>query len=318
LHYSEPQARLAEQLCARSFADQVFLCNSGAEANEAAIKLARRHGAAQADARFEIITALGSFHGRTLATIAATGQEKVREGFQPVTEGFRYVPYGDIEALRAAVGAATVAVMLEPILGEGGVLPPPAGYLEAVRQLCDERGLLLIFDEVQTGVGRTGTLFAYEQSGVSPDVMTLAKGLGTGVPIGAMVATRAAGANFGPGAHGSTFGGNPLACAVALTVLDLIGEPAFLAEVRSRGAQMCERLEAIGARHGRIQTVRGAGLLVGATLDGPGQPVVDACREAGLLVNCTATSVLRFAPPLVVSADEIDRITAIVEQVLSQ
>jgi acetylornithine/N-succinyldiaminopimelate aminotransferase len=286
LHHSEPQALLAELLCTRSFADRVFLCNSGAEANEAAIKLARKYGA---DA------------GGTIATIAATGQEKVRSGFQPLPAGFRYIPYDDVEALADAITAQTIAVMLEPLQAEGGIVVPQADYLRRVRALCDRHGLLLILDEVQTGMGRLGTLFAYEQSGISPDIMTLAKGLGSGVPIGAMLASEAVARSFSVGTHGSTFGGNALTCAVAVAVMHVY---------------LRKRLEELRARQPHIREVRGNGLLVGVELDVPGAPVVEACRHDGLLINCVAERVLRLAPPLIVAQYEIDRALDIMARAL--
>ncbi len=316
LHHSEPQARLAELLCRHSFADRVFLCNSGAEANEAAIKLARKYGADYGDGRFEVLSALGSFHGRTIATIAATGQEKVRRGFQPLPDGFRYAPFDDADALAAAIQPQTIAVLIEPLQGEGGIAVPGPDYLRRVRELCDRHGLLLILDEVQTGMGRTGTLFAYEQHGVTPDIMTLAKGLGTGVPIGAMLATERVARSFTVGAHASTFGGNPLTCAAAVAVVQTLLEEDVLANCRAQGDYLRGRLRDLQRRCARIREVRGAGLLVGAELDGPGNPVVDACRTAGLLINCTAERVLRFSPPLIVSRQEVDRAMEIVEQAL--
>jgi len=318
LHHSEPQAVLAELLCRHSFADRVFLCNSGAEANEAAIKLARKYGTEFGDGRFEILTAVGSFHGRTIATITATGQEKVRSGFQPLPDGFRYVPYNDVEALEAALSPRTIAVMLEPLQAEGGIVEARPQYLRRVRDLCDQHQLLLILDEVQTGMGRMGTLFGYEQSGVTPDIMTLAKGLGTGVPIGAMVATEAVARSFGAGAHGSTFGGNALTCAVAVAVMHVLTEEGVIENCRTQGQYLRERLQKLQTRHQRMREVRGQGLLVGVELDGPGAAIVDACREAGLLINCTAEKVLRFAPPLVVARDEIDRALDIVDRALCQ
>lgn len=318
LHHSEPQAVLAELLCTHSFADRVFFCNSGAEANEAAIKLARKYGAEYGDGRFEILTALGSFHGRSIATITATGQEKVRGGFQPLPDGFRHVPYNDVEALEAAVLPRTIAVMLEPLQAEGGIVAAQPEYLRRVRELCDRHGLLLMLDEVQTGMGRLGTLFAYEQSGVTPDIMTLAKGLGTGVPIGAMVATEEVGRSFTTGSHGSTFGGNALTCAVGVVVMRVLTEEGVLQNCRVQGAYLRGRLQQLQQRHSRIREVRGQGLLIGVELDGPGAAVVDACREAGLLINCTAENVLRFSPPLIVAQYEIDRALDIVERVLGQ
>ncbi|MCS6926039.1 MAG: aspartate aminotransferase family protein, partial [Candidatus Binatia bacterium] len=222
LHHTLPQARLAELLCTHSFAEKVFFCNSGAEANEAAIKLARKFGAEKRDGRYEILTALGSFHGRTMATVSATGQEKVRQGFAPLLEGFRYVPYDDLEAMETAVSDRTIAILVEPIQGEGGVHVPRLGYLKGLRELCDRRGLLLIFDEVQVGMGRTGTLFAYEHEGVAPDIMTLAKALGGGIPIGAMLTRAEIAESFTVGSHGSTFGGNAVACAAGLAVMDTL------------------------------------------------------------------------------------------------
>ena len=318
LHHSEPQALLAELLCTHSFADRVFLCNSGAEANEAAMKLARKYGSEHGDGRFEILTALGSFHGRTIATITATGQEKVRRGFQPLPEGFRYFAYNDIDALVAAISPRTIAVMLEPLLGEGGIVVPHPEYLRRVRELCDKHDLLLILDEVQTGMGRLGTLFAYEQSGITPDIMTLAKGLGAGVPIGAMLATERLAVSFTAGAHASTFGGNPLTCAAAVAVMRVMTEEGVLANCSAQGEHLRARLRELRRRIPRIKDVRGRGLLVGAELDGPGAPVVDACREAGLLINCTMEKTLRFSPPLIVAQDEIDRAVEITARVLGQ
>lgn len=318
LFWSQPAEQLARTLCERSFGEKVFFCNSGAEANEAAIKLARKYGAEHGDGRFEILTALGSFHGRTIATITATGQEKVRLGFQPLPEGFRYFPYNDVEALEAAISARTIAVMIEPLQGEGGIVVPHPDYLRRVRGLCDRYGLLLILDEVQTGMGRLGTLFAYEQSGITPDIMTLAKGLGAGVPIGAMLATDKLAVSFTTGAHGSTFGGNALTCAVAVAVMRVLIEEGVLANCRVQGDYLRARLRELQMRSPRIRDVRGEGLLVGVELDGPGAPVVDACRHAGLLINCTAEKVLRFSPPLIVAQYEIDRALDIVDRVLKQ
>jgi acetylornithine/N-succinyldiaminopimelate aminotransferase len=318
LHHSEPQALLAELLCTHSFADRVFFCNSGAEANEAAIKLARKYGSEHGDGRFEVLSALGSFHGRTIATIAATGQEKVRRGFQPLPEGFRYFAYNDIDALEAAISPRTIAVMLEPLQGEGGIIVPHPEYLRRVRELCDKHELLLILDEVQTGMGRLGTLFAYEQSGITPDIITLAKGLGAGVPIGAMLGTDRVAASFTTGAHASTFGGNALTCATAVAVMHVMIEEGVLANCRTQGGYLRARLQDLRMRVPRIKDVRGKGLLVGAELDGAGAPVVDACREAGLLINCTMEKTLRFSPPLIVAQYEIDRALEIVAQVLGQ
>jgi predicted acetylornithine/succinylornithine family transaminase len=314
LHHSEPQAILAELLCRHSFGDRVFLCNSGAEANEAAIKLARRYGSDCGGGRYEVLTATGSFHGRTIATIAATGQEKVRRGFQPLPEGFRYFPFDDIEALRAAISVRTVAVMLEPIQGESGIVTPAPQYLRQVRELCDEHGLLLILDEVQTGMGRTGTLFAYERSGIVPDIMTLAKGLGSGVPIGAMLASQQIAGSFDAGSHGSTFGGNALTCAVGIAVFDALLHDGVLENCRRQGEYLAERLR----RMDGVKGVRGAGLLVGAEIDRPAAPINEQCRQAGLLINCTGERILRISPPLIVERPEIDEALAILETVLKK
>jgi len=313
LHHSEPQAVLAQLLCSHSFADRVFLCNSGAEANEAAIKLARRYGSDRGGGRFEILTATGSFHGRTIATIAATGQEKVRRGFQPLPEGFRYFPFNDLEALRIAISPRTVAVMIEPIQGESGVVTPDPAYLRGVREVCDQHGLLLILDEIQTGMGRAGTLFAYEQGGIQPDIMTLAKGLGAGVPIGAMLASQDVAKSFDAGSHGSTFGGNALTCAAAITVFEVLLHDGVLENCRKQGVYLVDRLRRL---NGVVKSVRGAGLLLGVELDRAGAPVVEACRAAGLLINSTGGSILRLSPPLIVTADEVDEAVSILERVL--
>jgi predicted acetylornithine/succinylornithine family transaminase len=316
LHYCEPQARLAEKLVTCSFGERVFLCNSGAEANEAAIKLARKHGHAARDGRYEIITTFNSFHGRTLATIAATGQEKVRLGFEPVQQGFRYVPYDDVDAVADAVSARTIAIMVEPVQGEGGIVAPSPAYFQALRAFCDRHGLLLIFDEIQTGMGRTGTLFAYEQLGMVPDVMTLAKGLGAGVPIGAMLAAGAAAQAFDVGSHGSTFGGNALTCAAGIAVMETLESEGVLANCQAMGERLRAGLRALAASHPIITDVRGPGLLVGAALREPGGPIVDRCREAGLIINCTANTVLRLTPPLTVTAAEVDEALVILDRVL--
>jgi len=316
LHYCEPQAKLAEMLCANSFADRVFLCNSGAEANEAAIKLARRWGHANGGKRFEVVTALGSFHGRTLATLTATGQEKVRVGFHPLPEGFRYVPYDDLAALDRALTDTTAAVLLEPVLGEGGVVVPKPDYLAGVRKLCDERGILLMLDEIQVGMGRTGTLFAYEQAGIVPDVVTLAKALASGIPIGACLAKSHVADVFGAGAHGSTFGGNAVAAAAAVATLETMLAPDFLPGVRKRAAHFRAGLDRIAAKSPKVTAVRGMGFIQGMQLTEPGAPIVAACLAKGVLLNATADTVLRFLPPLVITEDDIDRALAVVEEVL--
>ena len=318
LHHTAPQARLAESLCAHSFADRVFFCNSGAEANEASIKLARKYGVDKRGGRYEILTALGSFHGRTLATIAATGQEKVRQGFGPVLDGFRYVPFGDLDAMQAALSDTTVAIMVEPVLGEGGVVVPPDGYLAGVRELCDQHDLLLIADEIQTGMGRTGKLFAHEHAGVTPDIMPLAKALGGGLPIGAMLATAEVAESLTLGSHGSTFGGNAVACAAGNAVLDTLLNHGVLDHGAEMGAYFLDKLRALGEQFPFIVDVRGKGLMLGAELDREGAAIVDACLDEGLMINCAAGKVLRFVPPLIVTRAEIDEGLAILERVLAR
>lgn len=312
------QIELAEWLCDRSFADRVFFCNSGAEANEAAIKLVRKYSREQhGDERFEVITALASFHGRTLGTISATGQDKVKAGFSPLIPGFRYVPFGDATALEHAISPCTCAIMLEPVQGEGGVNVPPPGYLKAVRELCDRHGLLLIYDEVQSGCGRTGTLWAYEQDGVEPDVMTLAKALAGGPPIGAMLTREQYAAALGPGTHGSTFGGNPLMCAAALAAMQTLTEDGVLENCRAMGDYLRGRLEALKAKYPFIKEVRGRGLILGMELDIEGGEIVNQAMAQGLLINCTVGKVLRFIPPLVVSRAEIDAMLKILDGILA-
>lgn len=317
----EPQIQLARLLVENSFADKVFFCNSGAEANEAAIKLARRYYSENlGQDRFEIITALNSFHGRTLATLSATGQEKLRKGFGPSVPGFSHVEFNNIAALEKALTPQTCAVMLEPIQGEGGVLLPDDGYLKDVRSLCDRHGILLILDEVQTGMGRTGSLFAYEHFGITPDVMTLAKGLGGGAPIGAMLATEKVAAAFQPATHGSTFGGNPLVCASAVATVEVILEDGFiLDQCRRMGTYLMEKLRELQQEFpSRIAEVRGMGLLVGMELIRDCEPIVTSCMESGVLINCAAGNVLRFMPPFIVTEKEIDHLVDVLERVFDR
>ncbi len=318
-YYHIPQQiELADWLCNHSFADRVFFCNSGAEANEAAMKLARKHSRETfGENRFEIITALASFHGRTIGTISATGQDKVRIGFDPVVPGFRYVPFGSINALREAVTPQTCAIMLEPVQGEGGVNVPPPGYLKAVNDLCNEFDLLLIFDEVQVGCGRTGTLWAYEQEGIVPDIMTLAKALAGGPPIGAMLTTVSLAERLGPGTHGSTFGGNPLVCAAALAAIQTIAEDGILENCQAMGTYLAQRLEGLREKYAFIKEIRGQGLILGMELTIEGGALVVAAMERGLLINCTVGNVLRFVPPLIVTRDEIDEAVTILDSVLA-
>ncbi|MBM4123302.1 MAG: acetylornithine transaminase [Nitrospira sp.] len=319
LYYTEPQVRLAQMLVDHSFAEKVFFCNSGAEANEAAIKLARRYAHQKyGPDRYEIITMRQSFHGRTMATLTATGQEKVQQGFEPLLPGFTYVPFNDLPAVEQALTDRTAAVLLEPIQGEGGVHVASRAYLKGLRELCRKRDLLLIFDEVQTGMGRTGTLFAYEQLGVEPDVMTLAKGLGGGMPIGACLATDNAAAAFTPGSHASTFGGNPLACAASLAVLRVLLDGRVLEQSRVAGNYLAKGLQDLKDRLPIVKDVRGLGLLQGLELSVDGKPVVTDCLARGVLINCTVDRVLRFVPPLIVTQREIDRLLDTLSHVLSK
>ncbi len=317
LYYTEPQTELAAWLVERSFADRVFFCNSGAEANEAAIKLARKYYKDRGETdRYRIITMEGSFHGRTMATLAATGQDKIKKGFDPLLEGFDIVPFNDLQAVREAISRETCAVMVEPIQGEGGVQCPDEGYLKGLRELCDEQGILLIFDEIQTGMGRTGKLFAYEHFGLHPDIMTLAKAVANGLPMGAMLATEAVAGAFGPGAHASTFGGTPLVAAGAMAVAKALEDGVVLENCRRVGAYFKEKLLTLKSKYDVIQEVRGKGLLVGVDLTIDGGEVVNACMKRGFLVNCAQGHILRFIPPLIVAEADIDRLVACLDAVL--
>ena len=319
LYYTRPMIELAEKLTKACFADRAFFCNSGAEANEGAIKLARKYFKDKGEPdRFKVITMLGSFHGRTLAALTATGQEKIQKGFAPLPEGFPHVPFNDIQALEAAVDGSTAAIMMEPVLGEGGVVTAQPGYLEQVRRLCDDKGLLLIFDEIQTGLGRTGHLFAHQAEGVTPDVMTLAKGLANGLPMGAVLATEEAASAFGPGSHATTFGATPLVSAAANVVLDELTSEGFLERVRETGAYFREQLAGLVERHAWAQGVRGRGLMLGLVLDRPGGPFVDLLREKGFIVNCTQETILRFVPPLIISPEQVDKLIKALDQILEE
>ena len=309
LYYTEPQVTLAKILVEHSFADRAFFCNSGAEANEAAIKLARRYAHMKYGAdRFEVITMKNSFHGRTLATITATGQDKVQKGFEPLMPGFSYAPFNDMAAIEAMADERTAGIMLEPVQGEGGVHIADREYLARLRKFCTAHDILLIFDEVQTGMGRTGTLFAYEQLGVAPDIMTLAKGLGGGVPIGACLATESVAAAFSPGAHASTFGGNPLACAAAVAVCRALLEGQVLDRAKPVGDYLANALAECKARHDVVRDVRGIGLLQGMELAIDAKTVVAEALSRGVLINAAGERVLRFVPPLVITAQEIDQL----------
>ena len=319
LYYTEPQVKLAQMLVDHSFADKVFFCNSGAEANEAAIKLARRYSRDKYGAgRFEVITMKNSFHGRTMATLTATGQEKIQKGYEPLLPGFNYVAFNNLEELEGAVTDKTAAIMLELIQGEGGVHVADREYVKQVKDLCAQKDVLLIFDEVQTGMGRTGTLFAYEQFGVQPDIMTLAKGLGGGVPIGACLATDSVATAFSPGSHASTFGGNPLACAAGLTVCRILLEGQVLDHACRMGEYFTKGLSDCKEQHRVVREVRGLGLLQGIELDMDAKAVVNECLARGILINGTSEHVLRFVPPLIITKLEIDRLLNTLAQIFSK
>jgi len=318
LYGIEPQQRLAERLVAHSFADTAFFCNSGAEALECAIKMARRfhHERGQSE-RHRIITFEGAFHGRTLATISAGGQEKHLEGFRPALPGFDAVTMGDLAGVEAALGEQTAAILIEPIQGEGGIRTADRAFLEELRQLCDEHDVLLIFDEVQCGMGRTGRLFAYEWTRITPDVMTLAKGLGGGFPIGACLATARAASGMTPGSHGSTFGGNPLACAVANGVLDVLLDQGFLDHVRTMAERLRERLDELAAAFpGVVHEVRGQGFLLGLRCEPPNSDIAAECMARGLLVVPAGDNVVRLLPPLIIEAKHIDEAIGTLHDVL--
>ncbi|MBI4313334.1 MAG: aspartate aminotransferase family protein [Candidatus Omnitrophica bacterium] len=310
----EPQALLAKALIESSFDGKVFFSNSGAEAVEGAIKLARKWGHPH---RYEILTMQRSFHGRTLGALAATGQPKYQEGFQPLPAGFRTVPFNDLEAAIKAVTPQTVAILLEPIQGEGGINVATPQFLKGLRDLCDQRKLLLIFDEIQSGFGRTGRLFAYQHFNIVPDVMLLAKAIAGGLPMGAIVAKRAIADTLTPGTHAATFGGSPLVCAAASSVLETVRQPKFLNQVQRRGEQLMHRLELLKQKHSIIQEVRGKGLMIGVELTQAGAPIVERCRNRGLLINCTQEKILRLLPALTVSNTEIQKALRILDAALT-
>ena len=313
--YSEPQGILAKLLSERAFGGKCFFCNSGAEANEAAMKLARLYTAKE---KYKFITAEGSFHGRTFATVTATAQPKYHEGFLPLLPGFVYVPFNDIAALGKAFSNEVAAVMVEPIQGEGGINVATEEYLQAIRRLCDENGAVMILDEVQTGVGRTGKWFAYQHYDVVPDIMTMAKSLGGGAAIGAMMAKEEIAAVLVPGKHASTFGGNALACAAGIGVIEAIEEGNLLENTVRMGQYAKEKLQQLKQKHFVIDHVRGIGLMIGIQLTGPGKEIVDRCLEKGLRINCTNNTILRFMPPMIVSKEQIDRAVGIIDGVLSE
>lgn len=312
LYYTQPQAEAARKLVEISGLDRAFFGNSGAEANEGAIKVARKFAHSIDKNKSKIITALDSFHGRTLATLTATGQPHYHEGYEPLPGGFEYVKFNDIDALEKLVDDQTCAVMLETIQGEGGVHPPDPDYFRKVRELCDKHRALLILDEIQCGMGRTGKFFAYENYGIKPDVVTLAKGLAGGVPIGAFICTDEVANSMKPGDHGTTFGGNSLACAAANVVLDTISQKSFLDHVAEVGKYFKEKLVELQQKFpDLIRDVRGEGLLLGAELSKPGRRVVELCMKRGAIINCTVGNVLRFVPPLIVEKDQIDELVEI-------
>lgn len=318
LFYIESQADLARKLVENSCGDRVFLANSGAEANEGAIKLARKYFYSKHQYKYEIITLENSFHGRTMATVAATGQEKYQRPFEPMPTGFVHVPINDIEALKAALSYKTCAIMAELIQGEGGIYELTPEYIKFLRDICDEREILLIFDEVQTGMGRTGKLFAYEHYGVEPDIFTLAKGLGGGIPIGAVVAKESVAKYMEPGDHGTTFGGNPLASGAALAVLDTILEDGFLENVASKGEYFRDRLIELMEDRPYVEDVRGKGLMLGLQLSDniPGRDIVIKMLNKGFIINCAGSNTLRFLPPLIIEKNDIDGLIDALHEVL--
>jgi len=317
-YHIAPQILLAALLVENSPLDKVFFCNSGAEANEAAIKLARRYASEHMPGRNEFITMRNSFHGRTLATVTATGQENLQVGFSPLPTGFNYVPYNDLPALEAAITDRTCGVLVEPIQGEGGVIIPDPGYLQGIRRICDEHGILMVADEIQTGLGRTGMLFACDHEDVVPDLITLAKALGNGFPIGALLAKEHIAAAFVPGSHGSTFGGNPLACAAALAALQTIFEEGVIDNSRLVGEYFLSRLVSLQEKYPVIREVRGKGLMIGVELTSPGASLVLKCMAKGLLINCTNGNILRFVPPLIITRYDVDKAVQILEEALGE
>jgi acetylornithine/N-succinyldiaminopimelate aminotransferase len=312
--YSEPQGQLAKLLSERAFGGKCFFCNSGAEANEAALKLARLH---TSEEKYKFITAEGSFHGRTFATMTATAQPKHHEGLLPLLPGFVYVPFNDVEALEKAFSDEVAAVMVEPIQGEGGINLGDAEYLRAIRRLCDENGAVLIFDEVTTGIGRTGKWFAYQHYDVEPDIITMAKALGGGTAIGAMMAKEEIAASLVPGKHATTFGGNALVCAAAVAVIEAIEEEHLLENANRLGRYTMDKLEMLKQKHSIIDSVRGVGLMIGVQLNSPGTEIVNKCLENGLRINCTQGTVLRFMPPMIATKSQIDQAIEILDGVLS-
>ncbi len=313
--YSEPQGKLAELLSERAFGGKSFFCNSGAEANEAAMKLARLHTSSE---KYKFITAEGSFHGRTFATMTATAQPKHHEGLLPMLPGFSYVPFNDLEALETAFTDEVAAVMIEPIQGEGGINIASIEYLQAIRELCDENGAVMILDEVQTGIGRTGKWFGYQHFDVEPDIITMAKALGGGVAIGAMMAKDEVAASLVPGKHASTFGGNCLACAASVAVIEAIEEDNLLENANKIGEYTKDKLLKLKEKHFIIDSIRGIGLMIGVQLKSSGVEIVNKCLENGMRINCTQETVLRFMPPMIATQSHIDQAIEILDNVLTE
>ncbi|MEW5801328.1 MAG: acetylornithine transaminase [bacterium] len=319
LFYIGLQAQLAELVVQQAFSGKMFFCNSGAEANEAAIKLARLYARkVRGIEQGEIITAFRSFHGRTMATLTATGQEKIQKGFEPLLPGFTYVPFNDVQAVRDAVTNSTIAVLVEPIQGEGGVQVGTNEYLSSLREFCTQRGILLILDEVQTGLGRTGRFFCHQHAGIEPDVVSMAKALGGGVPIGAVLARDEVAQVFVPGSHATTFGGNHLSCAAGVATVEAIVRHGILENCQKMGEYLNEGLLALQQKYPFIKEVRGKGLLCGVELDTEGTRIARECLEEGLIINCTMSTVLRFLPPLIISREEVDKGLFILDKVLSR
>lgn len=318
LYYTLPQIEVAELLVKHSFADKVFFCNSGAEANEAAIKLARKWGKQFSPPKYKIISLEGSFHGRTIATITATGQQKVKHGFEPLLPGFVHVPFDNIKAIEEVIDNETVAIMVEPIQGEGGIRIPSPRYLKKIRKICDENQVLLIFDEIQTGMGRTGTLFAYEHEGVKPDILTLAKSLANGLPIGAMLAKTEITNAFSRGSHASTFGGNPVSCAAAKAVMKILTTTEILEYAKQIGSFLKEKLNQLKEKHQIIKEIRISGLMVGIELDTKAQPIVEKCLQRGFLINAVQENVLRLLPPLIIEREAIEAFIEVLDNILRE
>ena len=319
LYYIEAQIEYARLLTENCALKKVFFCNSGAEANEGAIKLARKFGNdSSSGMRNEIISMIASFHGRTMATITATGQEKFQQGFHPLLPGFKYAPFNDLETLAGMITERTCAVLVEPIQAEGGIRLPAPGYFAGLRKLCDERNILLILDEVQVGMGRTGSLFAYEQEGIIPDIITIAKAMGNGFPLGATLAGEKVAAAFEPGSHASTFGGNPLGMAAARATLEILLSEGIIQECRNKGSYLMARMKELQARHKLIKEVRGRGLLVGVELNGEAAVIIARAMKRGLLIASAGPNVLRFVPPLIATKQDIDQATAILDEVFKE